>query len=229
MRKVYGIGIGPGDKELITLKACNIIRRCDYVFIPESKGESLAGAIAEDYIKDKKVIELSFPMKEDNKLRYKHAAQKINQLLKDNEVGVFLTLGDPMTYSTYAYLMQELVEIGMAVETVPGITSFNAAASVLGLPITLRDESFYLADGSIDEEVLKRVDSVCILKVNKDKERIINRLEQHGFKFVYVKRCTQQSQRIIYDRKEMLEDSDYMSLIFAYRRHERSDIGMVPI
>jgi precorrin-2/cobalt-factor-2 C20-methyltransferase len=70
---------------------------------------------------------------------------------------------------------------------------------------------------NIDEEILKRIDSACILKVSKNKENIINKLEQHGFEFAYVKRCTQENQKIIYDRQEMLEDKDYMSLIFARR------------
>jgi precorrin-2/cobalt-factor-2 C20-methyltransferase len=217
MKMIYGVGIGPGDKELITLKAYRLIRSCDYVFIPESKGQSLAGAISDEYIKDKKVIELSFPMKEDNQLRYKQAAQIINEVLKDDEVGVFLTLGDPMTYSTYIYLMKELSDIKIEVETVPGITSFSAASAALGLPIAVRDESFYLADGDIDEEILKRVDTVCILKVSKDKANIISKLEKYGFKYAYVKRCTQLAQQLIYDKQEMLEDNDYMSLIFARR------------
>lgn len=215
MKMIYGVGVGPGDKELITLKAYRLIRSCDYVFIPESKGQSLAGLISDEYIKDKKIFELSFPMKEDNQLRYKQAAQTINEVLKDDEVGVFLTLGDPMTYSTYIYLMKELSDIKIGVEAVPGITSFNAAAAALGLPIAARDESFYLADGDIDEEILKRVDTVCILKVSKNKEKIISKLEQNNFKYAYVKRCTQQGQKLIYEKQEMLEDNDYMSLIFA--------------
>ncbi len=174
--------------------------------------------ISQEYIKDKKLIELSFPMKEDNRRRYKTAALKIDEILKEEETGVFLTLGDPMTYSTYSYLMKELEHLNVSTETVPGITSYNAAASVLGLPVTLRDEGFYLADGDIDEEILKRAASVCILKVNKNKKSIISKLEKHGFDFTYVKRCTQQAQKVINDRQEMLEDEDYMSLIFARAR-----------
>lgn len=217
MKRIYGVGIGPGDSELITLKAYRIIRTCDCIFIPESKGKSMAGTISHEYIKDKQVVELSFPMKEDNQLSYRHAAQKMNEVLKDDGVGVFLTLGDPMTYSTFIYLARELADIKIAVETVPGITSFNAAASVLGLPIAMRDESFYLADGNVDDEILKRVDTVCILKVNKNKEDIIGKLEQYGFDYAYVKRCTQQTQKVMYDKQEMLKDNDYMSLIFARR------------
>ncbi|MDF2592941.1 MAG: cbiL [Clostridia bacterium] len=217
MKKLVGIGIGPGDMELITLKAYKLIRSCETVFIPESKGESLAGKIANEYIKDKKIIELSFPMGADNKQRYVEAAQKIDQTLKEDETGVFLTLGDPMTYSTYAYLMKELIDIHVQTETIPGITSYNAAAALLGLPITLKDESFYLADGNIDEMLLNSVDSVCILKVSKNKEEIIDKLERNGFVYTYVKRCTQENQAVLYKKEEMLADKDYMSLIFARR------------
>lgn len=217
MKKLVGIGIGPGDKELITLKAYNLMKNCDYVFIPESKGDSLAGKITSEYIKDKKVIELSFPMGEDNQERYVIAANIINETLRDSEVGVFLTLGDPMTYSTYAYLMKELINLKVHTETIPGITSYNAAAALLGLPITLRDECFYLADGNVDEEVLQKINTVCILKVSKNKVEIIDKLERNSFDYVYVKRCTQQDQAVIYNKEEMLADKDYMSLIFARR------------
>jgi precorrin-2/cobalt-factor-2 C20-methyltransferase len=87
----------------------------------------------------------------------------------------------------------------------------------LGLPITLKDESFYLVDGNIDEEILKRIDSICILKVSKNKQEIIDKLERHGFDYTYVKRCTQENQAVIYDKETMLADKDYMSLIFARR------------
>lgn len=217
MKKIYGIGIGPGDKELITLKGYKLIRECDYVFIPKSKGESLAGKIVEDYISDKKVIELDFPMGEDNSKRYKEAAISISEILGEGRVGTFLTLGDPMTYSTYMYLMLELKKIDIEVETIPGITSFNAAAAKLSLPLTLRDESFYLADGDVDEEILKRIATVCILKITKNKPMIIEKLEKHGFKYVCVKRCTQKEETFIYDKEEILMDKDYMSLIYARR------------
>jgi precorrin-2/cobalt-factor-2 C20-methyltransferase len=92
MKKLYGIGIGPGDMELLTLKAYNLIKSCDYVFIPESKGDSLAGKITSEYIKDKKVIELSFPMGEDNQERYVQAAHIINETLKDDEVGTLMLI-----------------------------------------------------------------------------------------------------------------------------------------
>jgi precorrin-2/cobalt-factor-2 C20-methyltransferase len=217
MRKIYGIGVGPGDKELITLKGYNLIRSCDYVFLPSSKGESLAGRIVNDYTHDKKIIEIDFPMGEDNEERYKAAAIKINDILGEDEVGVFLTLGDPMTYSTYLYLLFELKKTDLHLETIPGITSFNAAASRLSMPLTLKNESFYLADGNLDEEILKRVNTVCVLKIIRNKLDIMEKLSKHGFEFVCVKRCTQENEALIYEKSEILEDKDYMSLIYARR------------
>lgn len=218
MRTVYGIGIGPGDKELITLKGYNLIRSCDYVFLPSSKGKSLAGKIVSDYIIDKKAVEIEFPMGEDNDERYINAAIKINEILGENQVGVFLTLGDPMTYSTYLYLMVQLEKMELNVETIPGITSFNAAAARLSLPLTLKDESFYLADGNLDEEILKRVDTVCVLKIIRNKLDIMDKLTKHGFEYVCVKRCTQENEAVLYEKSEILADNDYMSLIYARRK-----------
>lgn len=218
MRKIYGIGVGPGDKELITLKGYNVIRSCDYVFLPCNKGDSLAGKIVSDYIVDKKVIEIEFPMGEDNSERYRNAANKINEILGADEVGVFLTLGDPMTYSTYLYLLFELKKTDLNVETIPGITSFNAAASRLSMPLTLKDESFYLADGILDEEILKRVDTVCVLKIIRNKLDIMDKLTKHGFEYICIKRCTQENEEFIFEKSKILKDNDYMSLIYARRK-----------
>lgn len=217
MKKLYGIGVGPGDSELITLKGINAIKQSDYIFIPKSKGESTAGLIADEYTEGKNIIELEFPMGEDNSDRYKKAAKIIDETLKDGQVASFLTLGDPMTYSTYIYLILELSEYNIDISTIPGITSFAASTSILNTPLTLKGESFYLCDGDIDIEVLKRIDSICILKVNKNKEDIISKLECENFKYVYVKRCTRSDEKIIYDKEEILKDNDYMSLIFGRR------------
>ncbi len=217
MRVFYGVGVGPGDSELITLKAINTIKRSDYVFIPKSKGISTARTIAEEYITDKEIIELEFPMGEDNSERYKEAAKVIEDTLKDGETCVFLTLGDPMTYSTYLYLMLRVKEYDIEIETIPGITSFAAATSRLNIPLTLKGDSFYLCDGKLDMDILKKADSVCILKVNKIKQEIIDKLESEHFDYVYVKRVTREDEQILYEKEEILKDNDYMSLIFGRR------------
>lgn len=218
MRKFYGVGVGPGDSELITLKALNTIKKCDYVFTPKSKGISTARDIASEYLLDKEVIELEFPMGEDNSDRYRKAAKQIDEALKPGETCVFLTLGDPMTYSTYLYLMLEVKSTDIEIETIPGITSFGASTSRLNLPLTLKGESFYLCDGKLDVDILKKVDSVCILKVNKIKKEVIEKLEANNFSYTYVKRVTRSDEKLIYDKEEILKDNDYMSLIFGRKK-----------
>lgn len=218
MRKFYGVGVGPGDSELITLKALNTIKNCDYVFTPKSKGISTARDIASEYLENKKVIELEFPMGEDNSYRYKESAKQIDETLKPGQTCVFLTLGDPMTYSTYLYLMLEVKNTDIEIETIPGITSFAASTSRLNLPLTLKGENFYLCDGELDVDILKKVDSVCILKVNKIKSEVIEKLESHNFSYTYVKRVTRADEKLIYDKEEILKDNDYMSLIFGRKK-----------
>lgn len=217
MKKFYGIGVGPGDPELITLKGVRRMKECDVILIPKSRGDSLAGNIASEYTEGKKVVELDFPMGEENGERYAGAAAMIDDMLQDGQSGVFLTIGDPMTYSTYIYLMFELRKRNIVVETVPGISSFHAVAACLNKPLVLKGESFYLCDGPVEDDILKNTDSICILKVSRNKEQILNQLEQHHFDYVYVRRCTQEQQKILLDKNEILEDNDYMALIFARR------------
>jgi precorrin-2/cobalt-factor-2 C20-methyltransferase len=218
LKKIYGIGVGPGDGEYITLKGYNLIRKADRVFIPASGGKSFAGNIAKDYIRDKQVLELDFAMDGNERERYAVIAQLIDDKLKSGQTGVFLTLGDPMVYSTFCYFLEELVKLGIQVETIPGVTSFCAAANRTRMPVALKGESFYLCDGDIDEEALMASDSVCILKTYKNKEEILNTLEKHGFEYVYVKRCTCDEEQVLYEREEILKDTDYISLILGRRK-----------
>lgn len=217
MRRFYGVGVGPGDPELMTVKGIKTIERSDYVFVPRSRGESTARVIAGQYLEGKTIVELDFPMGEDNGDRYRDGAETIDKTVGDGDTACFLTLGDPMTYSTYIYLMEELKSYDFEIETIPGITSFGAGASRIGLPITVRGESFYLCDGEIDMEVLGKVDSVAILKTSRYKQENIEKLEQEGFNYSYLKRCSRDDEKVIIDREEILEDRDYMSLIIGRR------------
>lgn len=220
MRKFYGIGVGPGDGELITVKGMRCIEMADYIFVPKSRGRNISKEIASEYIKSQTVVELDFPMGEDNSDRYREGASAIDKMLKDGETGVFLTLGDPMTYSTYIYLLESLRGYDMEVETVPGISSFVMSASRMNIPLAKKDESIYVVDGELDREVLKRIDTVCILKVNRKKGEIMDILEQEKFSYIYVRRIGQSDEEILVKREEIMERDDYMSLIIG-RRHKK--------
>ena len=217
-KRLYGVGIGPGDPDLITIKGVNAIQDSDCIFMPKSKDDSLAGSIAEKYLVGKQTVDIRFPMGKDNKDRYVKAAQLINEQLAEGQSGAFLTLGDPLIYSTFIYLAQEVEKLGIKVEIVPGITSFSAAAAVLTTPVVVRDESLYVADGEVDVEILNRIDSVCVLKAKKDMKNTLDKLENAGFEYTLVKRCTQASEAIVQDRELIIKDTEYMALLFARRK-----------
>lgn len=217
MKKIYGIGVGPGGTDLITLRGYKLIRDADVVFLPRHKGKSMAGQITRKFIWDKKTVYIDFPMKKTSSKIYKEAARIIDSNLPDGSVGVFLTIGDPMIYSTFSYALAELEALDIETESVPGIPSFSAAANRANMPVTLRGQEFYLTDGEIDEKVLERCDSVCILKTSGNKEDILNLLENSGFTYMYISRCGWPDQRILYKREEILKSHEYMSLIFGRR------------
>ncbi|WDC84910.1 SAM-dependent methyltransferase [Caloramator sp. mosi_1] len=105
--KLIGVGVGPGDSELLTLKAINAINNAAYIFVPESCGKSIAYEIAKPFLQDKdNIIFLDIPMGCSKDL-YKNYAEKIYELSK-GKTSVFLTLGDPSIYSTFSYTADEI-------------------------------------------------------------------------------------------------------------------------
>jgi len=175
--KFYGVGIGPGDPELITLKAVKTLRSVSVVIAPFSRRESVALNIAQPYILGE-VLKLGFPMERDEKLlnmAWDANAKDIAMLLDEGKDVAFITLGDPMIYSTYIYVLHRLQ--GYEIETIPGITSFTAAASKLGFPIAEGDAPFAVIP-SYQEDSLRAAldvyDSVVLMKISRDFDRIID-------------------------------------------------------
>ena len=216
MKKLYGIGTGPGDKELLTLKAVKIIEKSSVIFAPNNKGKNMAIDTVKDFIGDKRVVFIDFPMGQVQKKDYKNAAEIILKEIPKDEIGSFLTIGDPMIYSTFIYIMEELEGKAIDVEIISGIPSFVAAAGESKTPITVKGENFLLCD-ELDKSLLEKVDSIAILKTLKDKEKVLNGLEEQDFSYKYIKRATLKEQEIIIDKEEILKDKDYISLIIGRR------------
>ena len=149
---LYGIGVGPGDPELLTLKAIRTIRGCDVIAAPVSGGEKQTALdIAREYVGEKQVLSLALPMtRDEDALRQKRAAaaDRVREKLDEGKNVGFLTLGDPMIYSTYSYLHTILGNRGYAVEVVPGVTSFCAAAAALGEPLCEGGEALHIIPAS---------------------------------------------------------------------------------
>ena len=220
MKTLYGVGVGPGDPELVTLKAVRLIREADFIFVPrpEPDKQGMAEAAVAEHLDGKAVIYLHVQMKQDNTETYREAARTIDATLDDGQTGVFITLGDPFVYSTYTYVMFAAQQLGLRQVIVPGICSCNTAAAALGWPVTVKGENFYMADGYVEEAVLVNVNCICILKPYKDKAATLRKLEQHGFQYAYLKRCSLPEQQILTDAAAILQDTDYMAIIFARRK-----------
>jgi precorrin-2/cobalt-factor-2 C20-methyltransferase len=217
---LYGIGVGPGDEELLTLKAVNIIKKCPVIIAPSAKegGTSIALETARNFItEDKEVMVKHFPMGGDQQEEKIHKAFKIiEEKLKQGKDIAFLTIGDPFVFSTYIYLLRYMKEQGYNTETVPGITSFCAGASIAGEPIVIGDERVLILPATQVEKITDEK-FVVIMKVYRIEEKVLDVLEEKGFKYVFVKRAYREGQQVLRDREEILKNRDYMSLIIAQR------------
>jgi precorrin-2/cobalt-factor-2 C20-methyltransferase len=217
---LYGVGVGPGDEELLTLKAVKILKNCEIIVAPSARegGTSIALETAKNFISDKQeVIVKHFPMggEEQEEKIYK-AFEAIEEKLHQGKDVAFLTIGDPFVYSTYIYLLRYMKEKGYTTETVPGITSFCASASLASETIVIGDERVLIMPAS---QIHKIRDErfVVIMKLYKSEEKVLNILEEKGFTYVYVKRAYREGQLVLRDREEILNNRDYMSLIIAQR------------
>lgn len=222
MKKLYAIGTGPGDKDQLTLKAVKAMGNSTVIFAPNNRGKNMALDTAEDFIRDKEIVLLDFPMGKVTRDHYKKAAQVISNKIPEGGRGSFLTIGDPMIYSTFIYIMNELDDKKIKTEIINGIPSFLAASAEMKTPLTLKGDSFLLCD-ELDNEKAKNYDSLAILKTlrSRDKEDILDKLEKNNFKYKYIKKVSFKDQEIIEDRDEILKDRNYMSLILARKQKDK--------
>lgn len=219
MRKLYGIGTGPGDPELLTVKATRVIKNSSVIFAPNNKGTNMALDTAKEYIGDTRLVLIDFPMGNVTKQDYIKAAETIFKEIPSGQIGAFLTIGDPMIYSTFIYIMEELGGKDIEINIIPGIPSFVAAASESKTPLTVKGDNFLLCD-EFNEDLLKKVNSIAILKTFKNKELLINKLEENNLDYTYIKRASMENQDILKDKEAILKDKDYISLILGRKKME---------
>lgn len=220
MAKLYGIGVGPGDKELLTVKAVRIIQNCDVVVAPsaEENGESIAFETAKEYIKNGTEVAIRhFPMgKKDRVIKALEAYEFIESRLREGKNVAFLTIGDPYVYSTYSHMLTHMRDDGFEVETIPGITSFCAAASLVDKTLVVGNENLVIMPASKVKEITDEK-FIVIMKVYKKEKEVLDVLEEKGFDYVYASRVGREGQLVLKDREEILKACDYMSLIIASR------------
>lgn len=227
---LFGIGVGPGDPELIPIKAVRILEQVDMVFTAASTKNdySLAVDIARSYIPENTDIEkLDFPMSKDKTVMekaWRSNAGRISQVLESGRSAAFLTLGDPLTYSTYGYVLRHL-KAGwphLAIRTVPGITSYQAAAAATNRPLVEGEQSLLIMSGVHGGRRLAKMpdkpDKVVFLKAYRNVSGICHALEDAHMLdgSVAVANCSRENEKIYDDLKVLGEKQpNYWTLIIS--------------
>lgn len=228
----FGIGVGPGDPELIPVKSVRILERVAVVFTAASTKNNFSRAveIARAYIPARTPIEtLSYPMCADENLKRDawntHAKTIVAQLDRGKDVA-FLTLGDPLTYSTYGYTVKfvRAQRPDVPIRTIPGITSYQAAAASMNLPLVEGDESLLIMSGVRGGEKLKNMpvkpENVVFLKAYRNVKGIRAALEAAGMAHsVGVVNCAQPNEEIVSDLRDLESRSpNYWTLVIAKQK-----------
>ena len=223
--KLYGIGVGPGDSELMTVKAARIVGEADVIITPktEKKDGSVALHIAEPYIQEHtEIVPVVFPMVLDDNEQSKgweEARQIITGLLEQGKQVVFLTLGDPMFYSTY------IESAGFEIETIPGVTAFCAIGSHLGYPIVEKEEVLAIIPATAPKEkidaVLAVADDAVIMKVYRNFAEVQDTLRKHDMadEAVMISRVGLREEAVYHNVDALPSDTklNYLSTILAKR------------
>ncbi len=231
---LYGIGVGPGDPDLLTLKAVKALNNVSHIFAAASSKNdySLAQAIVQDHIPPGvSVDQLAFPMtfnSQSLESAWSANCEKVVEILQEGKNVAFLTLGDPLTFSTFIYLMRKvrkrLPEV--AVTTIPGITSYQAAAACANQPLAEGEETITVLSaakgGGRLKDVIAVSDNVVLMKTYKQFPQILSQIDEAGLKdsCCFISRCGLEGQVVERDFERMtaMDQPHYLSLMIIKKR-----------
>lgn len=234
--KLYGVGIGPGDPELITIKAKRILNEAHIIAVPKTAAEKASQAliIAEGVMEaGKEILELLFPMSFDETVLEKSWNRAVDQIGEKLDAGksvAFITLGDPTVYSTYMYIHKQLQAKGYVAEIIPGITSFCASAARAGISLGENKESIAIVPSAYEcdhlDQIVKHFDNIVFMKVSKNFSPLTERLKAEGLleKSVLVSKCGLEGERVIYDLDSLPgEGISYFSTLIVKKSGVRKE------
>ena len=189
--RLFGIGVGPGDSELLTLKAVRTIEECDIILAPRKSedDDSTALGIVEGAVdlKDKEVLRPIFAMSKATESFWEYgrkASETIIDLLAQGKDVAFITLGDVSVYSTFYYMQTYIKEKGYEVIIIPGISSFSAGAAEAGIPLVLGMEDLVVMPSIGDEKKLReaigKFDNLVIMKSGRNIPLISDIMKEKG-------------------------------------------------
>ena len=212
---LYGVGVGPGDPELMTLKAVRLIKENDIIAVPGAEvRETVAYKIAVQAVPelaDKELLPIYMPMTHDKA-----------ELELNHEKGAKATLGDPTIYSTFSYVQKRVEEDGYETRLVSGITSFCATAARLNIPLTEWNQPLHVqpAVHRLDSE-LDQPGTYVLMKSGKKMNQVKEILAKSGRNIRMVENCGMPDEHIYNSVEEIPDDAGYYSLIIAKEKAEK--------
>jgi precorrin-2/cobalt-factor-2 C20-methyltransferase len=231
----YGLGLGPGDPELLTVKALTILKQVDLVFAPLSReGRSLAADIVKYHLPQARIEYLEFPMTEDGaKLQaaWQQAVTKVGSHLANKSVA-FVTLGDPLLYGTYLYLYRGIKESYPAVNisTVPGIPGMCAVAACSNFYLTAENDRLLLITGKVEldkfAEYCRNFETIVIYKPRANFRDFIQcfYMVAPAGTGIIVERCGMAEEKIISLRREYYPPViDYFTIVILHPNPDKSE------
>ena len=227
---LYGIGVGPGDPDLLPLKSVKIIRQVDIIFAASStkNTHSQAVSVAAPHIPEHSDVRLlPFPMTKDRAEKeacWRAHARTIIAELQQGRDAAFLTLGDSLTYATYGYVLKYVLELApeAPVVTIPGITAYQAAAARINRPLVEGEESLLVVSGVEGGHRLRQfsqqVENVVFMKAYRNAADITDALDENHMldSSVAVANCSLESEEVIEDVRSLKQRKPgYWTLILA--------------
>ncbi len=220
---LYGVGVGPGDPELMTLKAARLAREADVIAVPgKDAKESVAYKIAVQAvpeIADKELVPIYMPMVHDLEEQHRNhekGAKLLESYLDAGKKVVFLTLGDSTIYCTFSYLQKIVEDDGYVVELVSGIPSFCAAAARTNTPLVEWNELLHIVPAVHTMDTpLDQPGNYVLMKSGSHMKEVKAKLAASGRKVTVVENCGMPGEKIYHGVNEIPDDAGYFSLIIA--------------
>jgi precorrin-2/cobalt-factor-2 C20-methyltransferase len=230
----YGVGLGPGDPELITRKAERILRAVDWIFLPSGRrsGSSFVRGIVEPLgLPEGKFRQVHLGMSRDrteDRNAYSRAAAEIREELRQGKSVAWITEGDPLLYSTFLHVKEALsLYQEVRIEIIPGITSASAAAARIGWPVARLDERAAMVPAAYGIQrlpaLLEEFATVFLLKVHVVFEELLAVLAsvRGPYRAVYLEQVGTPAERVVTDLESLRgQELPYFSLVIL-RREER--------
>ncbi len=221
--KLYGVGVGPGDPELLTLKAVRVIESCEMIAVAgKCKEDTTAYQIVKQAILDidKKVfLEIEMPMtKEEGTLEdfHKKAEETVLEQLKHGKDVAFLVLGDPTIYSTYIYVHKRIAEKGYETEIINGVPSFCASAARLNMELSQKSQMLHIIPSSYPiEEALEFPGVKVLMKTGRQMPKVKKALEEYRGQVDMVENCGMNNEHIYHGVCNIPEKAGYYSLLIC--------------